>query len=139
MKPSLGKTILAAALTVVVASIIAGVILVGSPSEGRLERLDSTRIDDLRGIMVATDAYWDPNTRLPTSLDELAEDQRTRVNTIDPGSAESYEYRTLGEETYELCATFDRESPPPTGRASADFWRHGVGRQCFELNVDTSN
>ena len=139
MKPSLGKTILTAAVTIVVVSIIAGVILVGSPSESRLERLDSTRIEDLRGIMVATDAYWDPNARLPTSLDELAEDQRTRVNTIDPGSAESYEYRVLGEETYELCATFDRESPPPTGRASADFWRHGVGRQCFELNVDTSD
>ena len=138
MKPSLGQTILAAAVTVVVVSIVAGVILVGSPAEGRLERLDSTRIEDLRGIMVATDAYWDPNARLPTSLDELAEDQRTRVNTIDPGSAESYEYRVLGEETYELCATFDRESPPPTGRASADFWRHGAGRQCFELNVDTS-
>ena len=89
--------------------------------------------------MVATDAYWDPNTRLPTSLDELAEDQRTRVNTIDPGSAESYEYRTLGEETYELCATFDRESPAPTGRSSTDFWRHEAGRQCFELNVDTSD
>ena len=140
MKPSLGKTRLAAAAaTLVVVSIIAGVILVGSPAEGRLQRLDSTRIEDLRGIMSAMDSYWDRNERLTTSLDELAEDPRTRVNTVDPGSAQSYEYRVLGEETYELCATFDRESPPPTGRASADFWRHGVGRQCFELNVDTSD
>ncbi len=138
MKPSFGQAILAAATTLVVGSIIAGVILVGSPAEGRQQQLDSGRIRDLRGIMAAMDSYWDRNERLTTSLDELAEDPRSRVNTVDPVSALSYEYRALGEETYELCATFDRESPPPTGRASADFWRHGAGRQCFELTVDTS-
>jgi hypothetical protein len=138
LKPSLGKTIVAAATTLVVLSIIAGVVLVGSPSEGRFQQLDSGRISDLREIMAATDSYWDRDERLPTSLDELAEDPRTEVNTIDPGSAQSYEYRALDEDSYELCATFDRESLEPARRSSADFWRHGVGRQCFELDVDTS-
>ncbi len=86
MKPSLGQTILAAATTLVVGSIIAGVILVGSPAEGRQQQLDSGRIRDLRGIMAAMDSYWDRNERLTTSLDELAEDPRSRVNTVDPGS-----------------------------------------------------
>ncbi len=138
MKPSLGKTILAIATTLIVASIITGVILVGSPSEGRLQRFDSTRIGDLRAIVVAVDSHWERNERLPTSLDELGEDPRTQVNTLDPGSAQSYEYRALDEERYELCATFDLESPTPTRPSSADFWRHGAGRQCFELTVDTS-
>jgi hypothetical protein len=138
MKSSLGKTIVVATTILVVASIIAGVILVGSPSEGRFQQLDSGRISDLREIMAATDSYWDRNERLPTSLDELAEDPRTQVNTIDPGSAQSYEYRALDENSYELCATFDRESLEPARRSSADFWRHWAGRQCFELDVDTS-
>ena len=138
MKSSLGKAILAAATTLVVGSIIAGVILVGSPTEGRLQQLDSARIEDLDSITVAVDSYWDLTERLPTSLDELAEDPRTQVNTVDPGSAQSYEYRALGGDRYELCATFDRASAAPPPRVSADFWSHGVGRQCFEVNVDTS-
>ena len=139
MKPSLGQTIVAAAAAVIVASIITGVILVGTPSEGRLQRFDSTRIEDLKAIVVAMDSHWDRNERLATSLDELGEDPRTQVNTLDPGSAQSYEYRALDEEAYELCATFDLESLVPVRPTSADFWRHGVGRQCFELNVDTSD
>ena len=137
MKTTLGKTMLVAATTLVVGSIIAGVILVGSPAEGRLQQLDSARIEDFRGIVTAMDSYWDREERLAISLDELAEDPRTQVNTIDPGSAQSYEYRALDEDTYELCATFDRESLAPA-RRNSDFWSHRVGRQCFELDVDTS-
>ena len=138
MKPSLGKTLVAVATTLVVVSIIAGVILVGSPAQGRLQRLDAGRIEDLRGIMVAMDTFWIRNERLPASLEELMEDPRVQANNLDPGSGESYDYDLVDEETYELCATFDRESPEPARRTSADFWSHGVGRQCFELSVDTS-
>lgn len=137
MNFSLGRTILAVATTVVVVSIVAGIAVVGSPREGRLQQLDSGRIADLRRIMGATDQYWSRNERLPASLEELAEDPRTQVNTIDPGSAQSYEYRALDTDSYELCAYFDRESLEPPGRAVADFWTHGSGRQCFELDVDT--
>ncbi len=138
MKPSLGKTIVAMGTTLVVVSIITGVILVGSPARGRLERLDAGRIEDLRGIMPAIDLFWKRNERLPTSLEELTEDPRVQVNTVDPGSAEPYDYALLDEETYELCAIFDRESPETARRTTADFWSHGVGRRCFELSVDTS-
>ena len=42
----------------------------------------------------------------------------------------------LYEQIRELCATFDRESTEPPARSTSDFWRHGAGRQCFELEVD---
>ncbi len=138
MKSPPGRLIVAVATAVVVASIIAGVIVVGSPARGRLERFDADRIEDLEGIMRAMDRFWSRNERLPASLEELGEDPRIRVNTVDPGSAESYEYHILDEDTYELCAIFDRESPAPPRRTPADFWSHGVGRQCFELGVGTS-
>ena len=134
--PSLGKTIVAIASTLVVVSIIAGVILVGSPAEGRLQRLDRGRIEDLKGIMVAIDSFRVRNERLPASLEVLGADPRVHVSTVDPGSAEPYEYRPLDEDTYELCASFDGESPAPRRRTPAGFWSHGVGRQCFELSVD---
>jgi hypothetical protein len=138
LKPSGGKTMVAVATTVVVASIIAGVILVGSPAQGRLERLDASRIEDLKGIMVAIDSFWIRNERLPTSLEELAEDPRVQVDTVDPGSAEPYEYHPLDEDAYELCASFDGESPAPGRRTPAGFWSHEAGRRCFELSVDRS-
>ena len=65
MKPSLGKTMLAAATTLVVGSSIAGVILVGSPSEGRFQRLDSGRIEDFKQIMAATDFLLGPQRASP--------------------------------------------------------------------------
>ena len=139
MKLSLGQTIVAAAAAVVAASIIAGVILVGSPAEGRLQQLDSARIEDLQAIMAGMDSFWTRNERLAASLEELMSDPRVEVRTQDPGSGEPYDFAPLDEDTFELCATFDLESPAPTRPSSADFWRHGAGRQCFELDVDTSD
>ncbi len=136
MKASLGTRILAVATAVVVISVVAGIIIIGSPTEGRFRQLDSGRVSDLRGVMSASDLFWARNERLPASLAELAEDPRTSINTVDPGTGEPYEYRILDDDTYELCATFDRPSSPVPARPTADFWRHSAGRQCFELEVD---
>ncbi len=137
MKLSLGKAILAVATTMVVVSIIAGVLVVGSPNEGRREQLDAERIADLTGIVTAIDSFWIRNERLPASLAELADDPRVHVNTVDPDLGESYHYELLPEDTYRLCAEFDRESPAPAGRTAVDFWSHGVGRRCFDVAVNT--
>jgi len=139
VKTSHGRTILAIASTVVVGSIVAGVILVGSPERGRLQRLDGRRVEDLSAIVDAMDGFWERNDRLPASLAELTEDPRVRVSTLDPGSGDQYEYRLGGEGAYELCATFDFESPAREPRAQENFWTHSAGRQCFELRVDTSS
>jgi hypothetical protein len=117
---------------VVVGAVVGGVIVVGGPDTGRLERLDDERVEDLRGIMRAIDRFKEHHERLPETLVELAEDPRARVNTLDPASALPYEYAILSEDTYQLCAVFDGESRP-LRRAAADFWSHSGGRQCFEL------
>ena len=138
MSASLGKRILVVASAVVVLSITAGIIAIGSPSEGRFEQLDAGRVTDLQNIMRATDEFWSRNERLPTGLTELADDPRASVNTLDPGSAAPYGYRIVDEDGYELCATFDRPSTESPGRPREDFWRHGAGERCFELEVDKS-
>ncbi|NNK48826.1 MAG: hypothetical protein HKP01_08140 [Gemmatimonadetes bacterium] len=138
MKSPPGRLVLAVATTVVGASIVAGVFVVGTPARGRLESLDADRIEDLQGIMRAVDRFWTDHERLPETLVELAEDPRFQANTVDPGSTESYEYHVRGDETYALCAVFDRESRAPR-RAPEDFWSHGVGRRCFELDVGRSD
>jgi hypothetical protein len=135
MKLSLGTGILVVATAVVVVSVVAGIVVVGSPAEGRLEQLDSGRMEDLRGIMSAIDFTFAMDSVLPPSLDDLAENPRMKVNTLDPGTLRPYEYRVLDDDSYELCATFDREGSEPEGRAATAFWAHPAGRHCFELDA----
>jgi hypothetical protein len=42
-----------------------------------------------------------------------------------------YGYRVLDDKSYELCATFDRESP----REARNRWAHGAGMRCFTLRA----
>ena len=132
-----GKAVLSIASVVVLGSIVAGVILVGGPAEGRIERLDDERVEDLQEIMRAVDRFWSDQEQLPGTLEDLARDPREQVNTMDPASAEPYEYAVLDENTYRLCAVFDGESRP-LRRAAADFWSHSGGRHCFELSPKAS-
>lgn len=136
MSGAWGRRILAFWGTVAVVSVVAGVVIIGSPVESRMGERDQLRIADLQGIMNATDSFWARNDRLPESLQELADDPRSAVRIQDPASVGAYEYRVLDDVSYELCATFDRESPALPGRPTAEFWRHTAGRNCFALDVD---
>lgn len=131
-----GRSILMAASALIAGSVMAGVVLIGSPGSGRVQQLDAGRVADLQGIMRATDLYFARNDRLPVSLEELDQDPRAAVNTIDPGSGAVYEYRASGRDSYQLCADFDGESVEPPARSGTEFWRHGAGRVCFDLVVD---
>ncbi len=61
-----------AAIAVVVISVVTGIILLGSPAEERMLRMDNRRVDDLERIRQKTDFYWTQNNKLPTSLEELS-------------------------------------------------------------------
>jgi hypothetical protein len=118
-----------AAIVVVVA---AGLFVAGAPSEERARRLDERRLQELRDISYAANLYLDRHKRLPVSLPELAAEGGSSIRLQDP-EGRPYEYRVTGEKTYELCATFQRDSSEQSPRMAGDFWSHGLGRQCFQL------
>ena len=103
----------------VLATIVWGIRIVGSPSTARLRRLDRQRVDDLRTIHREVQSLCqDPDIKnelkrdLPDSLDELASMARSeRINRLDPLSGEAYEYRVIGPTRYEVCATFASSRP----------------------------
>ena len=101
---------LGAAGTAVVAAVAFGLVLLGSPAQERVRRIDARRVADLHGIAAATDLHWSRHSRLPASLDDLAAAPGLRINTRDPVSSETYGYQTLDSLRYEVCATFDGES-----------------------------
>ena len=135
-KPDKNLVIVSAVSAVVLAAVVVGAILLESPAQARLRRLDERRIDDLRDLALAIDAYWTREGQLPASLDDLSEAERIVRELVDPESGEPYEYRVLGEKIFELCAVFARD----TGEDDRDgryrsFWLHGPGKQCFQLEA----
>jgi len=120
----------------VLAAVVVGVVLLDSPAEARLRRLDERRVDDLRDLAFAVDAFWTREGQLPTSLGDLSEAERIVTEPIDPETGEPYEYRVLGEKSFELCAVFARDTgPDDRDGCYRSFWFHGTGRQCFQLEA----
>jgi hypothetical protein len=126
----------------VVAAIVAGFFIMGSPSQIRDSRLDAQRVGDLQSIQWEIVNYWQQKEELPDSLEDL-EDPISGFNIpTDPLTDEPYTYRATGNLTFELCATFAVESiesqagvrDPYSGES--ENWQHEAGEQCFERTID---
>jgi hypothetical protein len=135
--PTAKHIITGLAITVALASVVSALILLGSPAEERMRRLDDRRVDDLERLERAVNLYWTRHARLPASLAELSEEPGVNMNLRDPETAEPYEYRVLLKaDTYELCADFQRDTAEEFQRnEEIDFWLHGSGRHCFQLEA----
>jgi hypothetical protein len=133
MKFSSGQVLLGLGVTTAAAAVIAGVMVAGSPVEGRMQRLDGVRARDLQSIATAVDVFWQRQERLPDSLGELVTDPRAQVSIKDPETEQEYEYRVTGDDGYELCAVFALASTTDN-RARDAFWLHDAGRYCFALS-----
>ncbi|HYN07007.1 MAG TPA: hypothetical protein VES67_06430 [Vicinamibacterales bacterium] len=121
---------------VVGAAVTAGLVLSGSPSEARIERLDARRVEDLQMLSRLIDVHWAKHGRLPASLDEVTLDPRG-TDARDPVTGQPYAFRPTGEKRYELCAGFDRRSTDASRQPGEEFWAHEAGRGCFPLEVRT--
>ena len=130
------KIFISIVVLAVLAAVVYGFILVGSPASQRVIRFDERRVSDLQNISFALDSYWVRNAQLPENLEAL-QDQRFFVRSIqDSETQEPYEYRVLSAVTYELCTVFTAESPlSPKPSFSQKPWEHGIGRTCFEREV----
>jgi hypothetical protein len=132
------RWIAVAASIVVIATIVAAIAIMGSPSRQRLLRLDERRVDDLQRIATAIDAYDRQHGGAPPTLAALAATPGVRLPS-DPESGRPYGYERTGEAEYRLCAEFRTDTADATGPRPwqpAD-WVHGMGRQCFKRRSDT--
>lgn len=129
-----GRAILTAlAVSVVAAAVIAGLVLIGSPAEERMRRIDAKRVSDLRMIVSSIDAYWRRHQLLPSTLEDFANEPNLSPPPRDPETDQAYEYRALDSTAYEICSVF--HLPAAGNRADPDFWFHAAGRQCFFREV----
>jgi hypothetical protein len=128
-----GRRTLVIVLVIVVALVvIRGIMIIGSPSEERTRRMDSRRINDLQGVSRSIGVYHTRHQQVPVSLEELAREPGFASVARDPVTDRPYGYRMVDANSYQLCGTFDRET---ADNRAEDFWAHGVGEQCFTLNI----
>lgn len=132
---------------VVLASIVVGFFIVGTPATQRDRRFDERRVGDLQSLQGQIIYFWTLKEKLPQNLDELEDGISGFVVPTDPNSKTPYTYNVLGELNFELCAEFKTDSDD-MGIVSREAkslyyyggfgenWSHEKGKNCFSRNID---
>lgn len=130
----LGRRLAIVASVVVLATVVAAVLVTGSPSAQREARLDQRRIDDLDRLVNAIQDHVEAEGALPSSLAVLSNKPGVRLAIADPVTGEPYTFEATGPLAYRLCARFttDTAKTTPGNYRSGTDWPHAVGRQCFK-------
>jgi hypothetical protein len=132
-------------VVVVIAALVSGFLIMGTPGDQRLIRYDQTKVNDLSSIQnqIVYD-YWQPKRTLPTTLNELNDAVTGFQVPTDSQTGASYEYRKISDLQFELCANFNKPSVKngsspayPAGQVNS-VWDHQSGRQCFTRTIDPS-
>jgi len=111
--------------------IILGFVLGGTPATQRELRFDIERVSDLQNITYAIEQYASDDHGLPETLEALRAPYMYGADLEDPVTNEMYEYSIVSPTSYELCATFARETDNRYSGYADSSWDHGAGRQCF--------
>ncbi len=134
---------------VVLATVIYGVVLIGSPFAQNARNLDQQRVNDLSNIQSQiVYVQWTNKGTVPASLMELNDQISGYMVPTDPETGLPYEYTVLSKNSFELCATFSASSTQDAGitrvstpapypvNSIVDNWSHSAGRVCFDRTID---
>lgn len=131
-----GNRLLWAAGIVTALAVAAGVWVIDSPAQQRLQRLDDSRVQDLRTLDSAIRSYRQSHDQLPLDLAALAAQPGMALNLSDPQDGPDYRYRRLDEGHFELCAQFATASNVGLRRGALfNEWNHPAGEHCFRRAV----
>ena len=133
-----GRRLAVAAGVVVIATIVAAIVVMGSPSAQRAAKLDSRRIHDLDRIVDVIGNYAERKHSLPPDLATIAKEPGRRLAIADPVDGSPYGYEITGARTFRLCAVFATDtarSHQGSERWRGEEWNHGTGRHCFDRKV----
>jgi len=128
--------------SVVLASIIWGFFIIGTPQEQRQRRFDDERVSDLQMLQDRIINYWAQKEVLPQNLSDLEDSISGFAVPQDPETEMSYKYNVMGELAFELCADF-KTSSEGLGSVKSYYygsfqqnWEHEAERTCFERTID---
>src|SRR3989344_8092347 len=135
---------------IVIAVMITGFFVAGSPFKQRLVRFDQEKVGHLQTVQWQILNFWQQKEELPQSLEELQDPLSGFIVPRDPQTNEPYVYRVTGPLSFELCANFNLSSgeveigkvryaypaPPVPPEVVDANWEHSPGEKCFERTID---
>lgn len=141
MNPGRSMVFPAVVTSVVAATVIAAIVMLGAPSVQRQRKMDEVRVQNLTAIALSVNGYFARHKELPADLDSLAKEPGYHIPRSDPDTGKSYGYQILAAASYRLCADFAGDSAtadsPQFYNAYVNVnWAHGRGHQCFDRNTD---
>jgi hypothetical protein len=147
---------------IVLAGIVGGFFIIGSPFTQRLRLFDERRVNDLQNIQWQVINYWQKKAVLPAKVSDLNDSISGYSVPSDPETSASYDYVVSGTTSFKLCAVFDlstadvnskdyltkdqsgnyyssgQTSVAPMYRdSSQNNWIHEKGRTCFDRKIDS--
>ena len=131
-------------LIVVLASIVLGFSVLGSPRTQRLYKYDEQKVSELFSLSYRVESYYMSKGVLPSSMDDLKSyDSYSDSMYNDSQTGKPYEYIKTGDVSYSLCADFNKES---RNQGAGDYysygytnWDHNAGRDCLEKTVNPNS
>ena len=133
-------------IIIVLASIVAGFVYVGSPAQQRKLRFDEQRIQNLQAIQWQVINYWQQKGKLPSQIADLHDSISNFSIPQDPQTQAPYAYSQTNTTTFKLCAQFDLISVKNNNGATMpqpypvmngqDNWQHAAGLVCFDRTID---
>jgi len=128
---SFGRLASIGVILIVLATVIAGLVISGSPEEQRLLRTDDRRVTDLQQLSRSIERYYRDTEMLPSDLETLLNGWASSGLPLDPETNQDYDYELESGRTYRLCADFALNSRP---NRQPDFWSHAGGHQCYSFD-----
>jgi hypothetical protein len=117
----------------------------GSPWDSRGKKFDQTRVTDLNNIKYLVDDYYSAHQSLPSTIGDLkTSNTSTYYKLTDPETGKDYEYKTTGQTSYQLCATFAQPTDTKDNNnlvipsLSGSVGSHPKGHYCYDLAVSSS-
>lgn len=132
---------------IVVAGIIVGFFVAGSPAKARLLKFDMDKVNNLQQISNAVNQYAGSQGKLPDNLFVLKQNPTYTYyfsGVTDEQLKNDYQYRVIVKDQYELCSNFNLPAP---GQQDISYYypmggswdNHEAGRVCKTLNATLYN
>lgn len=138
----INKSLVFISSAIILASIISGFFIVGSPAHQRSIKFDAQRINDLQITQSRIIDYWINKNNLPENLNALTDNIGGFNPLSDPKTKNFYEYNILSNISFELCALFETSSYNYKGISqfkspyATENWEHNKGKTCFKRDID---
>ena len=139
------KVWIGVATVLILASIVWGFAVLGSPAKQRQVKYDEQRVSDLQNVNQFVLSYYQTHAGLPGSLSDITSENTYSVLPVDPQTKKPYEYVLVGQsaKAYELCAEFNLASNSQNRTEPVIYlgdisWAHPAGHYCYTETIPVS-